>query len=94
MVAMACLFLCCSCPRCVSVAQCDCFACCCCAVIASDKSGAFSISSMKADYEAMMKAAATGSPFKSRVRRTAAEMGHVPTHVAIEELRKPMGGAY
>ncbi len=63
------------------------------AVIQSDRAvGSFSIASMKSDYEAMLKAAASGAP-RSRMRRTAMEMGSVPTHVAIEELRKPLGGA-
>jgi hypothetical protein len=63
-------------------------------VIACDKmSGGASVAAMKADYERMLAAArCTCRSMSPRRRRTAAEMGSVPVHRALEEVRKPMGG--
>ncbi len=50
----------------------------------------------QADYEAMLHAAISahsGGGF-SRKRKTAREMGHVVSHTALDEIRKPLGGQW
>jgi hypothetical protein len=65
-------------------------------VIKSDEMGEFSISKMKADYEAMIAAAGAsgaGGDILSRAagRKTAAEMGSVEASKALDAVKQPLG---